>query len=44
MMSSIACEKEIKYDIETLSFDRLLNKEHFHGKIPQEQKGLFRLN
>ena len=26
-------EKEKTYDIETLSIDRLLHKEHFHGKI-----------
>ena len=25
--------KEKRYDIETLSIDRVLNKEHFHGKI-----------
>ena len=29
-------EKEKKYDIETLSFDGILNKEHFYGKIIQE--------
>ena len=26
-------EKEKSYDIETLSIDRVLNKEHFYGKI-----------
>ena len=25
--------KEKRYDIETLSIDRVLNKEHFDGKI-----------
>ena len=29
-------EKEIRFDIETLSTDRVLNKEHFHGKIMQK--------
>ena len=29
-------EKKIKYDIETLSIDRVLNMEHFHGKIMQK--------
>ena len=29
-------EKEKRYDIETLSFDRVLCKEHFHGKIMQK--------
>ena len=29
-------EKEIRYDIETLSTDRELNKEHFYGKIMQK--------
>ena len=29
-------EKEISRDIETLSIDRVLNKEHFHGKIMQK--------
>ena len=28
--------KEKSYDIETLSTDRVLNKEHFYGKIMQE--------
>ena len=26
-------EKEKRHDIKTLSIDRLLNKEHFYGKI-----------
>ena len=29
-------EKEKRYDIETLSIDRALNKEHFYGKIMQK--------
>ena len=29
-------EKEIRCDIETLSIDRELNKEHFYGKIMQK--------
>ena len=29
-------EKEKRYDIETLSIDRVLNKEHFYGKIIQK--------
>ena len=29
-------EKEIRCNIETLSIDRVLNKEHFYGKIKQE--------
>ena len=29
-------EKEKSYDIETLSTDRVLNKEHFYGKIMQK--------
>ena len=29
-------EKEIRCDIETLSIDRVLNKEHFYGKIMQK--------
>ena len=29
-------EKEIRCDIETLSINRELNKEHFHGKIMQK--------
>ena len=29
-------EKEKRYDIETLSVDRVLNKEHFYGKIMQK--------
>ena len=29
-------EKEIRCDIETLSIDRVLNKEHFHGKTMQK--------
>ena len=29
-------EKEISCDIETLSIDGVLNKEHFHGKIMQK--------
>ena len=29
-------EKETRYDIETLSIDRVLNKEHFHRKIMQK--------
>ena len=29
-------EKEKRYDIETLSNDRVLRKEHFHGKIMQK--------
>ena len=29
-------EKEERYDIETLSIDRVLNKKHFYGKIMQE--------
>ena len=29
-------EKEIRCDIETLSSDRVLNKEHFYGKIMQK--------
>ena len=29
-------EKEKRYDIETLSIDRVLNKEHFYGKIMQK--------
>ena len=28
-------EKEKRYDIETLSTDRVLNKEHFYGKVMQ---------
>ena len=28
--------KEKSYDIETLSTDRVLNKEYFYGKIMQE--------
>ena len=28
--------KEKKYDIETLSIDRVLNKEHFYAKIMQK--------
>ena len=28
--------KEKRYDIETLSIDRVLNKEHFYGKIMQK--------
>ena len=28
-------EKEKRYDIETLSIDRVFNKEHFYGKIMQ---------
>ena len=30
-------EKEKSYDIETLSIDRVLNKEHFYGKIMQKR-------
>ena len=29
-------KKEKRYDIETLSIDRVLNKEHFYGKIMQK--------
>ena len=29
-------EKEKKYDIETLSIDKVLNKEHFYGKVMQK--------
>ena len=29
-------EKEKKYDIETFSIDRVLNKEHFYGKTMQK--------
>ena len=29
-------EKEKRYDIETLSIDRVLNKEHFYGKVMQK--------
>ena len=29
-------EKEIRCEIETLSIDRVLNKEHFYGKIMQK--------
>ena len=29
-------EKEIRFDIETLSIDRVLNTEHFYGKIMQK--------
>ena len=29
-------QKEKRYDIETLSIDRVLPKEHFHGKIMQK--------
>ena len=29
-------KKEKRYDIETLSIDRELNKEHFYGKIMQK--------
>ena len=29
-------EKEKRYGIETLSFDRVLNKKHFYGKIMQK--------
>ena len=29
-------EKEKRYDIETLSIDRVLNKEHIYGKIMQK--------
>ena len=29
-------EKEKRYDIETLSTDRVLNEEHFYGKIMQK--------
>ena len=29
-------EKEIRYDIESLSIDRVLDKEHFYGKIMQK--------
>ena len=29
-------EKEKRYDIETLSIDRVLNKENFYGKIMQK--------
>ena len=29
-------EKEKRYDIETLSIDRVLNKEHFHEKVMQK--------
>ena len=29
-------EKEKSYDIQTLSIDRVLNKEHFYGKIMQK--------
>ena len=29
-------EKEKRYDIETLSIDRVLNKEHFYRKIMQK--------
>ena len=29
-------EKENRYDIETLSIDRVLNKKHFYGKIMQK--------
>ena len=29
-------EKEKGYDIETLSIDRVLNKDHFYGKIMQK--------
>ena len=29
-------EKKKRYDIETLSMDRVLNKEHFYGKIIQK--------
>ena len=31
-------EKEIRCDIETLSIDRALNKEHFYGKIMQKMR------
>ena len=31
----LSIEKEIGYDIETLSTERVLNKEHFYGKIIQ---------
>ena len=30
-------EKEKRYDIETLSIDGVLNKEHFYGKIMQKK-------
>ena len=30
-------ENEKRYDIETLSIDRVLNKEHFYGKIMQKR-------
>ena len=29
-------EKEIRCDVETLSIDRELNKEHFYGKFMQK--------
>ena len=29
-------EKEKRYDIETFSIDRVLNKEHFYGKVMQK--------
>ena len=29
-------EKENRYEIETLSIDRVLNKEYFYGKVMQE--------
>ena len=29
-------DKEKSYDIETLSIDRVLDKEHFYGKIMQK--------
>ena len=29
-------EKEKRYDIETLSIDRVLNKEYFYGKVMQK--------
>ena len=29
-------EKEKRYDIEILSIDRVLNKEHFYGKVMQK--------
>ena len=35
--SLISWEKKIRYDIETLSIDRVLNKEHIYGKIMQKR-------
>ena len=29
-------KKEKQYDIETLSINRVLNKEHLHGKVMQK--------